>query len=692
MKHLLCSLLLFMTPIFVEGLVFTVTNTADYGDGSFRQAIHKANQNPGSSITFNIEGKGPHTIKPLSQLPIILSARTIIDGTTQQGFTKGPQLILNGDNSPAEIGLIVVGNACIIKGLTVQHFKNAGILILGPQGNTTISGCYVGTDESGSAPASNGYGIRILGSSNNTIGGQTTNERNIIAGNKQSGIDIQTAGRDISNNSIKGNYIGIAANGQLEVPNKTAGITLGSNDGSYVKNTIIGGTTSESNMINHDNGIFIGTNAINNTIDGNFIGTERFETPKNVTESSELGSVSSSELNSQTLLDEVVEHHSNLTNTDTFAELTPSASTIIPDKPGTEQPQEKEAKAPTSLIVTISQVAETPLCPTGSTQLIADVSGAVSNLLKFEWSDGLTEIVPTPHRRLVNHWESVYYVKVTDPEAQQTAYAEWCTIDARSPQFAWLKALPSPTLAGTILNLEITEGTAPFTITWTDGFSQTVHGKRIERLVAPEFSTDYLAEIVDVNGCKTVAGPVNVSVLPLTASLTANKPQICQGQFVDLKVTFNSSTAVKIRWSDNYTQEHITTSPIIRKMKPLKTTPYWVEIENQNGHKVKQSLRVIVHPAVKGIITRKPSKVCSGECTPIDFAIQGGTPPFKVKWSDAPVYHAFTHLFGRQLKHSVCPFKTTPYSFTVIDANQCVSAPVATTVTVAKIAKAIKKK
>lgn len=54
---------------------FSVTNTLDAGEGSFRQAILDANAaaNIGGPdrIEFNIAGAGVHTISPLSQLPTI---------------------------------------------------------------------------------------------------------------------------------------------------------------------------------------------------------------------------------------------------------------------------------------------------------------------------------------------------------------------------------------------------------------------------------------------------------------------------------------------------------------------------------------------------------------------------------------------------------------------------------------------
>lgn len=70
----------------LSAVTYTVTNTADSGAGSLRQAILDANGTPGvaDTIAFNIRGAGVHTITPASGLPTITDAVTI-DGYTQPG-------------------------------------------------------------------------------------------------------------------------------------------------------------------------------------------------------------------------------------------------------------------------------------------------------------------------------------------------------------------------------------------------------------------------------------------------------------------------------------------------------------------------------------------------------------------------------------------------------------------------------
>src|SRR5215468_7098188 len=94
---------------------FTVTNTADSGAGSLRQAIMDANANAGlDTIAFNVsgvgcDGAGVCTITPATQLPTILSP-VLIDGYTQPGASP---------NTNAQGGLNTVLKI-VLSGATTQ--------------------------------------------------------------------------------------------------------------------------------------------------------------------------------------------------------------------------------------------------------------------------------------------------------------------------------------------------------------------------------------------------------------------------------------------------------------------------------------------------------------------------------------------------------------------------------------------
>src|SRR4051794_12420544 len=76
---------------------FTVTNTADSGPNSLRQAIMSANSNSGPhTINFNIPGTGVQTISPATAYPA-LTQPTTINGYSQPGTHQNT--LANGNDA-----------------------------------------------------------------------------------------------------------------------------------------------------------------------------------------------------------------------------------------------------------------------------------------------------------------------------------------------------------------------------------------------------------------------------------------------------------------------------------------------------------------------------------------------------------------------------------------------------------------
>ena len=227
----------------VHAATFTVTNTTDGGLGSLRQAIVDANANSGTdTINFDIPGPGPHTIQPLSALPTITDA-VIIDGASQPGWQDAPIVELDGTPTGPMDGLTIAANDSTVKGLVINRFGGNGISIRG-DGNT-VSGNYIGTDANGTTPLPNVGGMWIGdGASNNTIGGATGGERNVISGNLGEGLTL--FGNGTSGNVVSGNHIGTDAGGTSALPNIYNGVWI--SDGAS-NNTIGGATAGAGNII-----------------------------------------------------------------------------------------------------------------------------------------------------------------------------------------------------------------------------------------------------------------------------------------------------------------------------------------------------------------------------------------------------------------------------------------------------------
>jgi hypothetical protein len=145
-------------------------------------------------------------------------------------------------------------------------------------GNKVI-GNYIGTNAAGDAALPNQWdGVHIAeGAQDNTVGGSTPGERNVISGNGQWGVAIyaNTADPATSGNRVVGNYIGTNAAGDAALPNQLDGVWLkGYQDGKVQNNAIGGAAAGEGNVIAYNNrwGVFVeDAGTTGNAIRGNSI-------------------------------------------------------------------------------------------------------------------------------------------------------------------------------------------------------------------------------------------------------------------------------------------------------------------------------------------------------------------------------------------------------------------------------------
>jgi len=167
---------------------------------------------------------------------------------------------------------------------------NAGIRIEGAQSqHIIIKGNRIGTNSTGVSAIGNLHGIEIIGTdatgsgpANIQIGGTWENDRNLISGNKGSGVAFYTNQLFGTGNIVSGNLIGTDATGTKKVPNQT-GISIqrqGSPDITDILPGIqIGGARPDmGNVIsgNSEYGIYLNQKGVQkNLIQGNYIGTTR---------------------------------------------------------------------------------------------------------------------------------------------------------------------------------------------------------------------------------------------------------------------------------------------------------------------------------------------------------------------------------------------------------------------------------
>lgn len=145
-------------------------------------------------------------------------------------------------------------------------------LLLPDAHNNAVRGCWFGLNYSGTASAPNQYqGIQISsGANSNTIGGTTTADRNVLSGNAQYGIWISDA--NTTGNVVLGNYIGTSASGLAAVPNGSGGlIVTGSSHDNSIGGTSVGARNVISGNVDTGVWL-IGAGVNQNTVRGNYIG------------------------------------------------------------------------------------------------------------------------------------------------------------------------------------------------------------------------------------------------------------------------------------------------------------------------------------------------------------------------------------------------------------------------------------
>jgi titin len=252
----------------VAATTFTVNSTGDPGSGvcdvaecTLREAIGASNSNVGKdTIAFAIPGAGPHTIQPASALPNITDA-VILDATTQPGYVGVPLIVLDGVQAGTGHGLRFVAGSSEVAGFQIVAFSTGITLVSG--GGNIVRSNYIGTD--GSAALGGSFGITVVNSSDNLIGGASPQDRNVISAASQANVFIQQS----NGNTLHGNYIGTDATGQA---------ALGLDRGVFVfssSDTSIGGSSpGEGNLISGGVVDVLVALGSNNKVIGNKIGTD----------------------------------------------------------------------------------------------------------------------------------------------------------------------------------------------------------------------------------------------------------------------------------------------------------------------------------------------------------------------------------------------------------------------------------
>jgi hypothetical protein len=286
MRRIPSVFLLFLTASAALANTYTVTNTGDSGAGSLRQALLDANANAGAdTIVFSVSGAGCSggvcTIKPQSGLPGITSPVTI-DGYTQAGASPNTnasgainavlKIVISGVDDPDAddhqgffLGSGSAGST--IQGVVVNAWHE-GVYV--NAADVAVRGCFIGTDAAGmTAVDGDVTGIYAFGAAALTVGGTQPADRNLIAGNWGSHVNLD----GVAGATVEGNLLGTDATGAAPLPPTNP---LYPAAGAAIVTTTIGATTFLRGNVAV--GPFLLGNgspsSFETVVQGNFIGTD----------------------------------------------------------------------------------------------------------------------------------------------------------------------------------------------------------------------------------------------------------------------------------------------------------------------------------------------------------------------------------------------------------------------------------
>ncbi len=172
------------------------------------------------------------------------------DGVLIKG---GAQNNLIGEATISGLGNFISGNRK--NGIEIEGTDTTG---------NTVEQNYIGLDVTGLVAIGNQESGVLIdeGAQNNTIGGSTSDSRNVISGNLQYGVKIQGA----ATNTVENNYIGTDVSGAVALGNSFDGISIDEGaSGNLIQYSLISG--------NGWSGVHVsGTDSVNNVIQFNQIG------------------------------------------------------------------------------------------------------------------------------------------------------------------------------------------------------------------------------------------------------------------------------------------------------------------------------------------------------------------------------------------------------------------------------------
>ena len=246
---------------------YTVTNTNNSGWGSLRWAIERANSRAGAdTILFSPDLVG-HPINPTSALPPLTDSATVLGDVNDD---DAPDIVVSGLRLASADGLALNGDNSVVDGLVVTNFAGYQLSIVGAS-YCLVKSCHLGTDLLGTRERITHGGLHLDDAQHCQIGGTSRAERNVIAGSEVHGAIRLDGSHDntIAGNNVGVSRDGSAVLTRDElIESPRWGLNLYDSD----RNAIGGTTADSRNLFAGLNAGVTLSGSQENTVQGNWFG------------------------------------------------------------------------------------------------------------------------------------------------------------------------------------------------------------------------------------------------------------------------------------------------------------------------------------------------------------------------------------------------------------------------------------
>jgi uncharacterized repeat protein (TIGR01451 family) len=209
-------------------------------------------------------------------------------------------------------------------------------------------------------------------------------------------------------------------------------------------------------------------------------------------------------------------------------------------------------------------------------------------------------------------------------------------------------------------------GTAPWTVTWSDGAVQSgVASSPATRSVSPGATTTYTVTAVsDANCAGTSSGSAVVTVNPRPTAAASGTAAICAGGATPL----SGSGGISCSWAPATGLS--SASSCSPTASPASTTTYTLTVTDANGcvSNNAPTVTVTVNPKPTATVSGTTA-ICPGGSALISAALTGAG-PWTVVWSDGVTQ---TGVAASPATRSVSPGATTTYTVTSVSDAHCSS-------------------